>query len=193
MNTLKVQKRDMETKAKRLRREGYVTGNLFGRELKCSIPIKIDKAEAEKVLKNCMVGNQIYLDVEGTTYDVLIKEMNYDAMKRQLIEVDFQALVSNEKVHSVAEIVLHGKEKVVEGVLEQLLREVSYKALPADLVDEIILDVSSLRLGDSVQVKDLAIAQNKNIDILTSLDATIVNVVKGGQARSKETEEDETE
>lgn len=183
----------METKAKRLRREGYVTGNLFGRELKCSIPIKIDKAEAEKVLKNCMVGNQIYLDVEGTTYDVLIKEMNYDAMKRQLIEVDFQALVSNEKVHSVAEIVLHGKEKVVEGVLEQLLREVSYKALPADLVDEIILDVSSLRLGDSVQVKDLAIAQNKNIDILTSLDATIVNVVKGGQARSKETEEDETE
>ncbi len=193
MNTLKVQKRDMETKAKRLRREGYVTGNLFGRELKCSIPIKIDKAEAEKVLKNCMVGNQIYLDVEGTTYDVLIKEMNYDAMKRQLIEVDFQALVSNEKVHSVAEIVLHGKEKVVEGVLEQLLREVSYKAFPADLVDEIILDVSSLRLGDSVQVKDLAIAQNKNIDILTSLDATIVNVVKGGQARSKETEEDETE
>ena len=193
MNTLKVQKRDMETKAKRLRREGYVTGNLFGRELKCSIPIKIDKAEAEKVLKNCMVGNQIYLDVEGTTYDVLIKEMNYDAMKRQLIEVDFQALVSNEKVHSVAEIVLHGKEKVVEGVLEQLLREVSYKAFPADLVDEIILDVSSLRLGDSVQVKDLAIAQNENIDILRSLDATIVNVVKGGQARSKETEEDETE
>ena len=33
MNTLKAQKRDMETKAKKLRREGYVTGNLFGKEI----------------------------------------------------------------------------------------------------------------------------------------------------------------
>ena len=32
MTTLKVQRRNMETKAKKLRREGYVTGNLFGKE-----------------------------------------------------------------------------------------------------------------------------------------------------------------
>ena len=130
MNTLKVQTRDMETKAKRLRREGYITGNLFGREIEGSIPVKVKRSEAEGILKQCMVGTQIMLDVEGKQYDVLIKEMDYDAMKKQLIEVDFQALVSGEKVHSVAEIVLHNKEKVVEGVLEQLLNEVSYKAYP---------------------------------------------------------------
>ena len=33
MNTLKAEKRTMDTKAKRLRREGYVTGNVFGREM----------------------------------------------------------------------------------------------------------------------------------------------------------------
>ena len=32
MNTLKAEKRSMDVKAKRLRREGYVTGNVFGRE-----------------------------------------------------------------------------------------------------------------------------------------------------------------
>ena len=33
MNTLKAEKRNMQTKAKKLRREGYVTGNVFGREI----------------------------------------------------------------------------------------------------------------------------------------------------------------
>lgn len=49
MTTLKVQKRDMETKAKRLRRNGYVTGNLFGKEFEGSIPLKIEKQEAERI------------------------------------------------------------------------------------------------------------------------------------------------
>ncbi|HAU87371.1 MAG TPA: 50S ribosomal protein L25 [Lachnospiraceae bacterium] len=189
MNTLKVQTRDMETKAKRLRREGYITGNLFGREIKGSIPIKVKLSEAEGILKQCVVGTQIMLDVEGKQYDVLIKEMDYDAMKKQLIEVDFQALVSGEKVHSVAEIILHNKEKVVEGVLEQLLTEISYKAYPADLVDKIDLDVSSLRLGDTVKVSDLDLAKNENVDIMTSKDAVVVNVIQSHVVA--ETEDDD--
>ena len=40
MNTLKAEKRTMDTKAKRLRREGYVTGNVFGREMEGSLPVK---------------------------------------------------------------------------------------------------------------------------------------------------------
>ena len=52
MNTLKAEKRDMLTKAKKLRREGYVTGNIYGREMKESIPLQITKAEAEKILKS---------------------------------------------------------------------------------------------------------------------------------------------
>ena len=46
MTTLKVQRRNMETKAKKLRREGYVTGNLFGKEFEGSIPLQIEKGEA---------------------------------------------------------------------------------------------------------------------------------------------------
>ena len=42
MNTLKAEKRTMDTKAKRLRREGYVTGNVFGREMEGSLPVKIE-------------------------------------------------------------------------------------------------------------------------------------------------------
>lgn len=178
MNTLKMQKRDMETKAKRLRREGYITGNLFGKEIKGSIPVKVKRSEADSILRQCTVGTQLNLDVDGQVYDVLIKEMDYNAMKKQLIEVDFQALVSGEKVHSVAEIILRNKENVVEGVLEQLMNEVSYRALPVDLVNKIELDVSGLRLGDTIKVSDLDLAKNKNVDIQSNKDAIIVNVIQ---------------
>ena len=47
MNTLKAEKRSMDVKAKRLRREGYVTGNVFGREIEGSIPVKMLKTEVE--------------------------------------------------------------------------------------------------------------------------------------------------
>ena len=51
MNTLKAEKRNMQTKAKKLRREGFVTGNVFGREMKESMPIQILKADAERLVK----------------------------------------------------------------------------------------------------------------------------------------------
>ena len=134
MNTLKAEKRDMLTKAKKLRREGYVTGNIYGREMKESIPLQITKADAEKILRSEGKGSQVMLEVAGETYDALIKEIDYDSLRGQLLEIDFQALVSNEKVHSVAEVILLGQDDVQAGVVQQMLQEVTYKALPADLV-----------------------------------------------------------
>lgn len=182
MNTLKAQRRETTEKAKRLRREGYVTGNLFGRQIEGSILLKIEKKEAERILRECMKGSQIMLEVEGKEYDVLIKEMDYDAMTRSILEMDFQELVKGEKVHSVAEIILHNKDKVIEGALEQLLEEVAYKATPEHLVDKIDVDCSTLHLGDTITVGDLAIAKNKDVDVVTHLDSVVVTVLAPNNA-----------
>ena len=123
MNTLKAEKRSMDVKAKKLRREGYVTGNLFGREIEGSIPLKFTKKEIEVLLKNNNKGSQ-----------------------------------------------------VVSGVLQDELKEVAYKALPADLVDKIKVDVAGMKIGDTLRVKDLEIAKNKNIHITTDLESVIATV-----------------
>ena len=189
MTTLKVQRRNMETKAKKLRREGYVTGNLFGKEIEGSIPLQIEKQEAERIERECMKGSQLYLELDGKTYDVLIKEMDYRPMDHQILEMDFQALVKGEKVHSVAEVILLNKEKVTEGVLEQLLEEIAYKATPEELVEKVEIDCATLRLGDTLKVADLDIAKNDKIDLLTDLDAPIVSIL----ASNNEVPEDEEE
>lgn len=192
MNTYKVQKRDMQTKAKKLRREGYVTGNLFGKKIEGSIPLQIDLKEAERIRKECLKGSQLYLELDGQTYDVLLKEIDYDTMGKRILEMDFQALVQGEKVHSVAEIVLHNKDHVVEGILEQLLEEVSYKATPEDIVDRIDVDCSCLRLGSTLTVADLDIAKNPGITLMTPPDSVILNVIapKNTSAETAEAEEE---
>ena len=182
MNTLKAEKRSMDVKAKKLRREGYVTGNLFGKEFEGSIPLQIEKGEADRIQRECMKGSQLYLELEGTTYDVLIKELDFNALDHQILEMDFQELVKGEKVHSVAEIVLHNKDKVIEGALEQLLEEVAYKATPEHLVDKIDVDCSTLHLGDTITVGDLAIAKNKDVDVVTHLDSVVVTVLAPNNA-----------
>lgn len=193
MTTLKVQKRDMEIKAKKLRREGFVTGSLFGKEFDGAIPLKIEQKEAERIQRECLKGSQLYLELDEKTYDVLLKELDYDPMKHQIIEMDFQALVKGEKVHSVAEIVLHNKDKVVDGVLEQLLSEISYKAVPEAIVDRVDVDCSKLRLGDTLKVSDLEIAQDKNVDIMTHMDTPVVSVIASRNVvpDAEETAEDE--
>ena len=173
MNTLKAEKRSMDVKAKKLRREGYVTGNLFGREIEGSIPLKFTKKEIEVLLKNNNKGSQVMLELDGKTYDALIKEVDYNPLAHTVEEVDFQALVSNEMVHSVAEIILENEEMVVSGVLQDELKEVAYKALPADLVDKIKVDVAGMK---TLRVKDLEIAKNKNIHITTDLESVIATV-----------------
>ena len=176
MNTLKAEKRSTDEKAKKLRREGFVTGNLFGREIENSIMLKLSKKDVEQLLKVDNKGSQVMLEVDGKTYDALIKEVDYNAMANRVDEMDFQALVSTEKVHSVAEIVLVNHDKLEAGVLQQHLEEISFRALPSALVDKIMVDVGDMKVGDVIKVKDLAIAQDKDVDLKTDLEAAVVSV-----------------
>ena len=190
MNTLKAEKRNMQTKAKKLRREGFVTGNVFGREMKESMPIQIAKADAERLVKTHGKGSQIMLEVDGQTMDVLVKEIDLSPLKTEIYEIDFQALVSGEKVHSVAEIVLLNHEKVNTGLVNQMLHEIAYKAVPAALVEKVEIDVGEMKLGDSIQVKDLDIAKNTDIDLVTNPETTVVAVT---EIHNQPVEDEETE
>ena len=191
MNTLKAEKRSMDVKTKKLRREGYVTGNLFGKEIDGSIPVKMDRLEVDRILKTDHKGSQIMLDVEGTVYNALIKEIDYNSMARRVDEIDFQALVSDEKVHSTAAVVIVNHDKVREGALQEMLNEIAYTALPAALVDQVTVDVEGLTVGDTIRVKDLDIAKNPEISLTTDPEAIVLTVdaIRNSLPDTEETEE----
>ena len=193
MNTLKAEKRDMSIKAKKLRREGFVTGCIFGREMKESIPLKMLKGDVEKLLKTEGKGGRVALTVDGQTYDALIKEVDFNPLKGGVDEMDFQALVSTEKVHSSAEIHLINADKLVAGVPQQMLHEVDFKALPSALVEKIDLDIGDLKVGDTIRVADLDIAKDKDVDLTTDPEATVVTVTEVRGAAAEAEDEDAAE
>ena len=184
MNTLKAEKRDMTIKAKKLR-----TGCIFGREMEESIPLKMVKGDVEKLLKTEGKGGRIRLEVEGEAYDALIKEIDFNPIKGGVDEIDFQALVSTEKVHSSAEIHLINADKLAAGVPQQMLHEVDFKALPSALVEKIELDIGDLKVGDTIRVKDLEIAKDNDVDLTTDPEATVVTVTEV-RAAAADTEEE---
>ena len=193
MNTLKAEKRDMSIKAKKLRREGFVTGCIFGREMKETIPLKMLKGDVEKLLKTEGKGGRVALTVDGQTYDALIKEVDFNPLKGSVDEMDFQALVSTEKVHSSAEIHLINADKLVAGVPQQMLHEVDFKALPSALVEKIELDIGDLKVGDTIRVADLDIAKDKDVDLTTDPEATVVTVTEVRGAAAETEDEDAAE
>ena len=192
MNTLKAEKRSTDEKAKKLRREGFVTGNLFGREIENSIMLKLSKKDVEQLLKVDNKGSQVMLEVDGQTYDALIKEDDFNPLAGRVDEIDFQALVSNEKVHSVAEIVIVNHDKVADGVLQENMEEINYRAYPSALVDKVEVDVAGLKVGDTVRVKDLSLAKDKDVDIKDDPEAVVLTVVAvhNGAVPETETAED---
>ena len=193
MNTLKAEKRSMDVKAKKLRRQGYVVGNVFGREIEGSIPVKMPRGEVEKFLKVDGKGSQIMLDIEGTQYDVLIKDIAYNPIAGGIDEIDFQALVSNEMVHSVAEMVFENHEKILSGVFQVDLEEIAYKAYPSAIVDKVRIDVGEMKVGDVIRVKDLPLAADKDVHITTDLEAVVASVVAVHNAPEAEEETEEAE
>lgn len=192
MNTLNAEKRDLKVKARKLRREGYVTGNLFGRKIEGSIPVKMNQKEVGQLLSKERKGSQIILNVDGTDYDVLIKDIQYVAITKTINEIEFQALVSNEKVHTTAEIICLNEDRIVSGVLQQNLSELPYKAFPSALVSEIKVDVGPMKIDDVLRVKDLEIASNKDIDLMIDPETVIASVLPVHNNIPEDTQEETT-
>ena len=71
--------------------------------------------------------------------------------------------------------------------------EIAYKALPADLVDEVRVDVGDMKIGDVIRVKDLPIYADKKITIMTDPDAVVVALNAAHNAAVPEPETAETE
>ena len=96
MITLKAEKRNPNVKAKKLRREGYVTGILSGKEMKEPVALQFDGAEAAKFIKANKEGTQVYLDIEGEKVDALVKNIDYNPIGK-LSSIDVQLRTSEHR------------------------------------------------------------------------------------------------
>ena len=190
MITLKLEKRNPEVKAKKLRRDGFVCGVLYGKEMKESTPIQLMEPEALRFIKANKEGTQVMLDLDGKQVDALVKNIDYDPMKKQIMALDFQALVAGETVATSVQVILEN-EDAAQGIVEQTLNEVHYKADPANMLDTIVIDFKTLSPDvREFHVKDLVIPEGKTVHITTPEDTLIFHIAEYANNGEDEVAED---
>ncbi len=70
-------------------------------------------------------------------------------------------------------------------MVQKLLKEIPYRALPSDLVEKIVIDLEKMRAGAHIKVKDLSIYQNPNIKILVDTDKPVLNITENSKRRQQ--------
>ena len=163
--------------ARKLRSAGLVPAVIYGHGDETR-PLQIAINELERLLSSISMGNTL-IDLQldgGKSTSALIREVQYHAVKPMILHVDFLQVHAGEKIHLSVPVRLHGTPVGVrdeQGVLQEVLHELDVECLPRDIPEGIDIDVEALRVGDSVHVRDVTIA---NVRILNDPDLTIASV-----------------
>src|SRR5881275_1546783 len=140
--------------------------------------LEVEAKALEKALTGVEPASTIIeLAVDGMKTRTLIREIQRHPIRPDIIHVDFYEIHAEEKVTLKVPVHLVGNPDGVRnagGVLDQVTREVEIEVMPDDIPDRVELDVTALKIGDSLHVRDLHIA---NATILTLADLTIATVV----------------
>ena len=139
-------------------------------------------------------AHTVELIVEGQTVQAVLQDIQFHPLTDKILHVDFYQLRDDKPVMMEVPVRLEGRSRgvVAGGVLRQPYRKVRVKALPANLPDEVVIDITPLRIGmkvyvSEVKTKDFTLVHPDNTVIVAV--RTARTAIKGADEDDEETEE----
>jgi large subunit ribosomal protein L25 len=152
--------------ARSLRSQGQVPAVIYGHG-RDPQALALNARDLDKMLSHIQAESTVIeVTVGGHTAKTLIREIQRHPIKRQILHVDFQALVAGEKVTVSIPIVLLGVPEGVRlegGVLDQTLREIEIEVDPSNIPDHVEYDITNMVIGDSVHISDLKVPEGVEV------------------------------
>lgn len=154
---------------------------------------------AEKSFKNLVYtpeAHTVVIELDGKKIDAVLQDIQFHPITDKILHVDFYQLSANKPVVMDVPVIITGRAKgvVAGGALRQSFRKLRLKAIPANLPDEIVLDVTPLKIGNKLYVGDI---KNEKYTFLHPDNAVIVavkmsrNAMKAGAAAMDDDDEEE--
>ena len=139
-----------------LRREGILPGNLFGNGQK-SESIQAEKKVVEKLYGETGDTQVVYVSLgEGKESPALFDEIQYAPTKGGMTHFSLKRVNLKEKVTAWVEVKLMGENKVAGAVVVMVNNEIEVEALPTDLPEAFVIDISKLEnIDESVSFAQL--------------------------------------
>ncbi len=157
-----------------LRQTGKVPGILYAKSIS---PVAFSVLEnAIKPFVFTSEAHIINLKLDNQQeYDCVLKDVQFDPVTDRVIHFDLQVLVSGEKIEIEVPVTLKGTSIGVRdgGLLQQFYHKISIECVPANIPEHIELDITNLKLGDSIHAGDIHI---EGIDILIGAENVLVAV-----------------
>jgi large subunit ribosomal protein L25 len=172
-----------------LRREGMVPAVIHNHG-GTSLHVVASEVELTKVYRSAGKHHPLELKLGSDKYLALIKDAQFNPVKRRLEHVVFQAINRNEKVQAEIPVHLEGDapaEKIGLMILHQL-DHVEIEAFPRNLPDEFKVDANKLaELNDAITVADITVPDG--VVILTEPDHPIARVIETPAVQAEEAQE----
>ena len=177
--SLEVEKRTVTGKQVRaLRREGKLPGVLYGAGIEAT-PIEMDARQAGKVLARTTRATLVEVLLEGEAHTSLVREIQRDPIRRTIRHVDLLKVAMDQTIRAEVPIELTGEAPAVKtrgGVMVAGINSIEVEALPANLPDRIVVDVSVLvNIDDAITVGSLSLGEG--VEVLTDADALVARVI----------------
>ncbi len=164
---------------KKLRRDGIIPAVIYGAGEK-SIHLEVEEKTFLKLIRSGASESVILTlkidDDSSNKKKVLIREIQHDPVWGKILHIDFQHISMEKKITISVPVHLVGVAAGVAdgGILQPSIRELEIECLPSDIPERVEVDVSNLKIGDAIHVKDIHL---EKATILTDLDGSVVSVV----------------
>lgn len=174
---LKVEKRTiLGKKIKKLRREGILPANVYGKDIK-SASVQVPLKDFEKVYKEVGSTGLVDVELDGKAIPVLIHSLQTD-YRRTPLHADFFKVNLKEKIKTMVPLSFVGEAKAVTeklGLVLEIMHEVEVEALPDALPEKIEANVEGLAaVNDQLIVGDLKAPEG--VEITTDPNQAIAKI-----------------
>ena len=139
-------------------------------------------------------AHTVSIEVDGNTIPAVLQDIQFHPITDKILHADFYQLADDKPVVMEVPVRITGRAKgvVSGGAMRQTYRKLKLKALPANLPDEIVVDVTPLKIGNKLYVGDI---KTNNFTFMHPDNAVVVAVkmsrtaMKGGAAVEDDEEE----
>lgn len=213
---LRAETREMKKKggARKLRAQDQIPAIFYGPRTQ-TIPLAVNSRELYKALhteagENVLIELDIQNAEQANRRVVMLKDIQIDPLKSRILHADFYEVSMDELVTVEIPVHLVGKPEGVKvgGILEQVRRTIEIECLPGDIPRSIEVDVSDLKIGDSIHVEEVKLEKGKilldpSLPIVTVVPPAVeekevvpvaeAEIIAGEEGEEKEEKEEEEE
>jgi large subunit ribosomal protein L25 len=177
--------------AKRKRREGLVLGVVYGGGTDARA-FEVPEREVRPVLQT---GAQLFdLEFDGSSTPVVVKDQQHHPVRGHLQHLDLLEVKLDVAIQSEVPIELEGAEDAPGskegGVLEHVTREITVEALPTEIPEQIVVDVSAMEINDTIQLATVAVPEGVTFVVDDPEEVTIATLSPPRVEEEPEVEEE---